>query len=90
LEFLEFLHKEPSIENIDLLFNPTPGRRALLNFGAHMAIRYILYSREEDLIPVMKFLGMPQNLKATLALSPYKVAVNLFKFYTSHVNYWSF
>ncbi len=81
LEFLEFLQKNPTIENINLFFNPTPDRKALLNFAANMAIKYVLFSQKRDLIPVMKLLGINFSLDDTLALSPYKFAVKLFKNY---------
>ncbi|MFX0092043.1 MAG: radical SAM protein [Candidatus Hodarchaeota archaeon] len=81
LEFLTFLHKNPTIENVNLLFNPTPDRRVLLNFAANIAIRYVLFSRKRDLIPVMKILGINPSLEGTLALSPYKFAVKLFKIF---------
>jgi len=83
LEFLTFLAKNPSIENIDLLYNPTPGRKRLMNFTAHIVMKLIFYSQEKELIPVMKLLGLPQNLNDLLALSPFKVAVQLFNRFTN-------
>ncbi|UCG01626.1 MAG: hypothetical protein JSW11_18700 [Candidatus Heimdallarchaeota archaeon] len=78
LKFLNFLQNNPSTSNIKLLFYPTPGRRSLMNFTAHMAIQFVLFSQEQQLIPVMQFLGLPSSLKAILNLSPYKFAVKLF------------
>ncbi|MFW9903256.1 MAG: B12-binding domain-containing radical SAM protein [Candidatus Thorarchaeota archaeon] len=79
LTFLIFLKKNPYLSNIKLLFNPTPGRKNLLNFAAHMVIQFVLYSQEQELIPVMQYLGLPLSLNTTLNLSPYKFAVRLFK-----------
>ena len=79
LESLIFLKKFPSLSNIKLLFNPTPDRKNLLNFVAHMAIQFVLYSQEQKLLPIMQYLGLPLSLAATLNLSPYKFAVRLFK-----------
>lgn len=81
LEFLIFLHTSPSIEKINLFFNPTPGRKSLINFTTHIAIKFVLFSQEKDLIPVMKFLGLPQSLEGIFVLSPYKIAVKLFESY---------
>ncbi|MHA2495180.1 MAG: hypothetical protein ACXAEI_06820 [Candidatus Hodarchaeales archaeon] len=81
LELLNHLQKHPTVENLSLLFNPTPGRKPLMNFTGHMAIRYVLFSQETELTPLMEFLGMPSNLEALFALSPYKVAVRFFKSY---------
>ncbi|MHA2364294.1 MAG: hypothetical protein ACXAC7_10075, partial [Candidatus Hodarchaeales archaeon] len=41
----------------------------------------VFYHQEKELIQVMKFIGLPPRLKSTFALSPYKVAVILFKNY---------
>jgi hypothetical protein len=81
LTFLDFLKSNPSISNIKLLFNPTPGRKNLLNFVAHVAIQLVLYSQEGKLVPIMQSLGLPLSLEATLNLSPYLFAVKLFKLY---------
>ncbi len=80
-EFLSYLHTSPSAEKIGLLFNPTPGHKELMNFTAHMAMQFVLFSQEEELHQVMEFLGMPSGLDKVLALSPYKVAAMLFEQY---------
>ncbi|MFX0204349.1 MAG: B12-binding domain-containing radical SAM protein [Candidatus Hodarchaeota archaeon] len=82
LEFLIFLKENPSVSNIRLLFNPTPGRKNLLNFVAHKAIQFVLYSQEQKLIPIMQYLGLPLSLEDTLNLSPYEFAVRLFKLHS--------
>ncbi|MFX1507399.1 MAG: hypothetical protein ACFFDC_15055 [Promethearchaeota archaeon] len=79
LTFLNYLQNNPSVSNIKLLFNPTPGRKNLLNFVAHKAIQVVLYSQEQKLIPIMQYLGLPLSLEDTLNLSPYEFAVRLFK-----------
>jgi len=79
LKFLTFLWNSPSIDNIKLLFNPTPGRKSLINFATNMAIQFVLFSQEKTLTPVMQHLGLPPSLKAILNLSPYKVTVKLFE-----------
>ncbi|MFW9914643.1 MAG: hypothetical protein ACFFGZ_03445 [Candidatus Thorarchaeota archaeon] len=79
LNFLKHLQKHPTVENLSLLFNPTPGRKSLMNFTAHMAIRYVLFSQETELKPLMEHLGMPSKLDVLFALSPYQVAVRFFK-----------
>jgi hypothetical protein len=81
LDFLSYLYKNPSIENIALLFNPTPNRKSLLNFLAHIAIIFTLYSQENELSQTLRFLRMPSTLKDTLALSPYKITKKLFQFF---------
>ncbi|MFX0086945.1 MAG: radical SAM protein [Candidatus Hodarchaeota archaeon] len=80
-DFLNYLYNNPSFDNITLLFNPTPSRKKLLNFSAHVAILFILYSQENELNQILKFLHMPSNLKDTLALSPYKITNKLFQFF---------
>ncbi|MFQ5980418.1 MAG: hypothetical protein ACE5OZ_19960 [Candidatus Heimdallarchaeota archaeon] len=80
-EFLNFLRENPSGENISLLFNPTPGRKKILNLAAHRAIRYIFISQDEELFPVMNLLGISPRLEDVFNLSPYKVAVKLFEAY---------
>jgi hypothetical protein len=85
LEFLAFLKKNPSVSNIKLLFNPTPGRKNLLNFVAHIAIQFVLYSQEQKLFPIMQYLGLPSSLAATLNLSPYEFAVRLFKLHSDKI-----
>jgi hypothetical protein len=83
LDFLTFLRKNPSVQNIKLLFNPTPGRKPLMNFTTNIAIQFVLFSHKKELIPVMEHLGLPSSLKATLNLSPYKIAVKLFESYSN-------
>jgi hypothetical protein len=83
LEFLSFLRNNPTGKNIRLLFNPTPGRKTLMNFAANIAIKVVLFSKEKDLTPVMQYLGLPPSLKAALNLSSYKVAVKLFERYSN-------
>ncbi|MFX1516581.1 MAG: hypothetical protein ACFFC6_09750, partial [Promethearchaeota archaeon] len=85
LKFLIFLKNHSSIDNIKLLFNPTSDKKNLMNFAAHMAIHFMLFSQEPKLIPVMQFLGLPSSLKATLNLSPYKFAVRLFKLHSDKI-----
>ncbi len=82
LKFLNFLRNHSIIDNIKLLFNPTPDKKCLMNFAAHMAIQFVLFSQEPKLIPVMQFLGLPSNLKATMNLSPYKFGVSIFKLHS--------
>jgi hypothetical protein len=83
LDFLSFLRNNPSAKNIKLLFNPTPGRKTLMNFATNIAMQFVLFSQEKDLTPVMQHLGLPPSLKATLNLSPYKVTVKLFESYSN-------
>ncbi len=83
LDFLTFLYRNPSAHNIRLLFNPTPSRKALINFSANIAIQFVLFSQEKHLIPIMETLGLPPSLKTILNLSPYKIAVILFKIYSN-------
>ncbi|MFW9994227.1 MAG: hypothetical protein ACFFD4_19440 [Candidatus Odinarchaeota archaeon] len=83
LDFLKYLQRNPSAKNICLLFNPTPGRKNLMNFAANIAIQFVLFSREKEVIPVMNHLGFPPSLETTLNLSPYKVAVLFFKICTN-------
>ncbi|MFX1283475.1 MAG: hypothetical protein ACFFB5_07465 [Promethearchaeota archaeon] len=83
LDFLSFLRNNPSANNINLFFNPTPGRRPLMNFAANIAVQFVLFSQEKDLTPIMQYLGLPPNLEATLNLSPYKVAVKFFERYSN-------
>jgi len=82
LKFLTFLRNSPSIGNIKLLFNPTPGRKSLINFATNIAIQFVLFSQEKKLVPIMQRLGLPP-LKTTLNLSPYKFAVKLFEHYSN-------
>ncbi len=82
VKFLVFLRNSPSIDNIKLLFNPTPGRKRLINFSTNFAIQFVLFSQEKNLGPIMKRIDLPP-LKATLNLSPYKVAVKIFKHYSN-------
>ncbi|MFX0120832.1 MAG: hypothetical protein ACFE9A_15715 [Candidatus Hodarchaeota archaeon] len=82
LEFLTFLQKNPSLDNIKLFFNPPPGRKNLINFAAHISIQIVLFSQEKVLDSIMERIGLPP-LKTTLYLSPYKVAVELFKHYSN-------
>ena len=79
LKFLVFLRNHPSIDNIKLLFNPTPDKKNLMNFTAHIAIKFVLFSQDSELFPIKQYLGLPSSLKATLNLSPYKVATKLFE-----------
>ena len=82
LKFLTFLRNNPSIDNIKLLFNPTPGRKSLINFATNIAIQFVLFSQEKKLVPIMQRIGLPP-LKTTLNLSPYKFAVKLFEHYSN-------
>ncbi len=82
LDFLTFLRNNPTAHNLKLLFNPTPGRKPLINFATNTAILFVLFSHEKKLIPVMEHLGLP-SLKATLNLSPYQVAVKFFERYSN-------
>ena len=79
LKFLVFLRENPSMDNIKLIFHPTPDKKSLKNFAAHIATEYLLFSQESKLIPVMQNLGLPASLKTTLSLSPYKVAAKFFE-----------
>jgi len=81
LDFLIFLKENPTVENVQLLFNPTPGRRALMNWAAYRAMHFVLLCKEEELIPVVKFLDLPLSFEEIFALSPYKIAVKLFASY---------
>jgi len=54
-----------------------------MNFTAHIVMKLIFYSQEKEFLPVMKLLGLPQNLDDLLALSPFKVAVQLFNRFTN-------
>lgn len=83
LDFLSFLRNNPTANNIKLLFNPTPGRKTLMNFTTNIALQFVLFSQDKDLIPVMQHLGLPPSLKATLNLSSYKIAVKLFERYSN-------
>jgi hypothetical protein len=78
LKFLTFLKNNPSIDTIKLLFNPTPGRKSLINFATNIVIQFVLFCHENKLDPIMKRLGLPP-LKVTLNLSPYKFAVKIFQ-----------
>lgn len=82
LKFLTFLRNNPSISNIKLLFNPTPGRKNLINFATNLVIQLVLFSQEKDLSPTMERLGLPP-LQYTLGLSPYKFAVKVFDHYSN-------
>ena len=82
VKFLTFLRNYPSIDNIKLLFNPTPGRKRLINFASNIAIQFVLFSQEQNLIPIMQRIGLPP-LKTTLNLSPYKFAVRIFENYSN-------
>ena len=82
-DFLTFLCRNPSDHNIKELFNPTTSRKILINFATNIAIQFVLFSQEKILIPVMEHLGLPPSLKATLNLSPYKIAVKLFGRYSN-------
>lgn len=81
IKFLEFLWNNPSEDNINLLFIPTPSKRHLLNFSAHIALKLVFFSQESELIEVMNLLKLPPSLEETLALSPYKIATKLFQLY---------
>jgi len=83
LKFLTFLRNNPSIDNIKLLFNPTPNRKTLMNFATNIAILFVLFSQEKKLISVMNHLDLPSSLKTTLNLSPFKVAVKIFRHYSN-------
>lgn len=83
LDFLSFLRNNPSAYNIKLLFNPTPGRKTLMNFVTNVALQFVLFSQEKYLTPVMQHLGLPPSLKTTLNLSPYKITVKLFERYSN-------
>ena len=83
LDFLSFLRNNPSVDNIKLLFSPTPGRKALMNFATNIALRFVLFSQEKYLTSVMQLLGLPPSLKTTLNLSPYKITVKLFERYSN-------
>lgn len=83
LDFLTYLQNDPSAENIKILFNPTPGRKGLLNFATNVVIQLVLFSQEKTLTPIMQLLDLPSNLKATLSLSPYKIAVKIFRHYSN-------
>ncbi|MFX0185746.1 MAG: B12-binding domain-containing radical SAM protein [Candidatus Hodarchaeota archaeon] len=82
LKFLTFLRNNPFIDNIKLFFNPTPGRKKLLNFAANLAIQFILFSLETEIDPIMEHIGLPP-LKITLNLSPYKFASKIFEYYSN-------
>ncbi|MHA2112975.1 MAG: hypothetical protein ACW98W_15965 [Candidatus Hodarchaeales archaeon] len=82
-DFLSILRKNPSDQNIKELFNPTTSRKTLVNFATNIAIQFVLFSQEMKIIPVMEHLGLPTSLKATLNLSPYKIAVKLFERYSN-------
>jgi hypothetical protein len=82
LNFLTFLRNSPFIDNVKLLFNPTPGRKKFLNFAANFAIQFILFSLETEIDPIMKHIGLPP-LTITLNLSPYKFASKIFENYSN-------
>jgi len=81
LKFLTFLRNNPFIDNIKLLFYPTPGRKRFLNFSANIVIQFILFSLETEIDPIMKHIGLP-SLKITLNLSPYKFTSKIFEYYS--------
>jgi hypothetical protein len=82
LNFLTYLRNSPSIDNIKLFFNPTPGRKSLINFATNIAIQFVLFSQEEKLGSILKHIGLPP-LKITLNLSPYKFAMKIFEHYSN-------
>jgi hypothetical protein len=88
LDFLSFLRNNPSVNNTKLLFNPTPDRKSLLNFAANIAIKFVFFSQENRLLPIMQRFGLP-HLKTTLNLSPYKVAVKFFEHVSNKVELFS-
>ncbi|MHA2074189.1 MAG: hypothetical protein ACW97X_06200 [Candidatus Hodarchaeales archaeon] len=79
LKFLKFLSKDPSMNNISLLFNPTPSRKNLLNFAAHIAMKGVLFCLEKEFIDIINYLQLPTTLFETFKLSPYKIALKFFQ-----------
>jgi len=79
VEFLELLLKGK--KELSLLFDTTASdaeRYDLVNFSAHMAIRYILLANQEQLRPVVRCLGLSGNLQEVFELTPYEMAKPLF------------
>ena len=55
----------------------------LVNYSAHMAIRYMLLANEEQLRPVVRCLGLSGDLQEAFELTPYEMAKALFARYES-------
>lgn len=73
-------------EKINILFHAIDSeteRYRLVDYSAHMAIRYILLANEEPLKPVMQFLGFSESLPGIFDLTPYEITKTLFELYGS-------
>ena len=71
-------------EKIDILFHVIDletERYRLVDYSAHMAIRYILVANEESLKSVMQFLGFSESLPEIFDLTPYEITKTLFELY---------
>ena len=86
-EVVEFLERLLGGEKeLCLLFEATdadPETSALVNYSAHMAIRYILLANGEQLRPVVRCLGLSGDLQEAFELTPYEMAKALFALYES-------
>jgi hypothetical protein len=79
--FLKVLIETPTIENIELLFNPTPGREKFFSSISSIVLKYIFYYYREKLGKVLDFLNLASDLDVVFSSSPYQITVTLFQHY---------
>jgi hypothetical protein len=79
--YIKFLNETPTIENIELLFNPTPGREKFFSFIANIVMKNIFYYYRNDLTKVLDFLNLASDLDVVFSSTPYQITVTLFQLY---------
>jgi hypothetical protein len=79
--YLKFLIETPTIENIELLFNPTPGREKFFSFIANIVMKNIFYYYRDKLTKVLDFLNLASDLDVVFSSTPYQITVSLFQHY---------
>ena len=82
-KFFDYLSGDPCPERIGLLFNPTPGRKHLLNLAAWGAIRFVLSQHREELAPVRQILALPDSYPGGVEPSEFRVARLIYRRFDS-------